>query len=88
MLDNFTPHPITQGVGPLQYKVGGGLIQKAAAAQILGKLSSQSFLELDGDAVKDPGEASAPAVLGAMPFGKGRIAFCGTRTSGRSSLSP
>lgn len=77
LLNNFTPHPITQGVGPLQYKVGGGLIQKPATAQVLGKLSAQSFLDLDGDGVKDPGEISAPAVLGAMTFGQGRIVFCG-----------
>jgi hypothetical protein len=77
LLSNFAAHPVTQGIGNLPYNVGGGLTQSPAKAQILGKLSNQSFLDLNGNGVKDPGEPSAPPVLGAMTMGSGRIVFCG-----------
>jgi hypothetical protein len=77
LLSNFTPHPVTQGVGQLSYKVGGGLTKAPAGAQVLGKLSGLSFLDLNNNGVKDAGEPAAPPVLGAMSHGQGRIVFCG-----------
>lgn len=77
LLNNFTPHPVTQGVGQLPYLVGGGLTKAPAGAQILGKLSGQSFLDLNNNGVKDAGEPAGPSVLGVMPYGQGRIVFCG-----------
>ncbi|HVG34671.1 MAG TPA: hypothetical protein VM911_16500 [Pyrinomonadaceae bacterium] len=77
LLSNFTPHPVTQGVGQLTYKVGGGLTKAPAGAQVLGKLSGQSFLDLNNNGVKDAGEPAGPPVLGAMQHGQGRIVFCG-----------
>jgi len=77
ILDTFTAHAITKGVGPLAYRVGAGLTKTPAAAHILGKLSTQSFLDLNANGVKDAGEPAAPPVLGAMAFGAGRIVFCG-----------
>jgi hypothetical protein len=77
LLNNFTPHPVTQGVGQLPYQVGGGLTKAPAGAQVLGKLSGQSFLDLNNNSVKDAGEPAGPAVLGVMLYGQGRIVFCG-----------
>lgn len=77
LLSAFTPHPITKGVGPLAYQVGGGLTTVPATAQVVGKLSAQSFLDLNGNGVKDSGEPASPGVLGVMTVGAGRIVFCG-----------
>lgn len=76
-LATFVPHPLTQGVGPLPYPAGSGLTAHPAAATILGRLAGATFLDLDDDGVKDPGEPAAPAALGVLPFGQGRIVFCG-----------
>lgn len=77
MLSTFTPHPITSGVGPIPYPGGSGVTAQPASAKILGKLSAASFLDLNDSGVKDANEPSAPAGLGVMPFGQGRIVFCG-----------
>jgi hypothetical protein len=77
MLTNYVAHPITQGVGSLFYNVGSGLIDYPADAQILGRLSAASYLDLNDNHAKDPEEPSEPSVLGVMTFGKGRIVFCG-----------
>jgi len=77
LLSSFTPHPLTNGVMPILYPGGSGLTAQPASAIVLGKLSAASFLDLDDDGVKDPGEPSAPAGLGVMPFGHGRVVFCG-----------
>lgn len=76
-LSTFTPHPVTAGVGPLNYVGGSGLTAHPASATVLGKLSIDSFLDLNDNDKQDAGEPSAPAALGVMPFGQGRIVFCG-----------
>ncbi len=76
-LSNFTPHPVTVGVGPLFYPGGSGLTAHPPTATVLGKLSADSFLDLNDNQKQDAGEPSAPAALGVMPFGDGRIVFCG-----------
>jgi hypothetical protein len=70
-------HAITVGVGDIAYGVGSGLLSYPASAQILGRLSTGSFLDLNKDDIQDSGEPSAPAVLGVMTYGAGRIVFCG-----------
>ena len=77
LLTNFVAHPITQGVGTVFYNCGSGLTSYPVTAQILGKLSSLSYLDLNNNGVQDLGEPSEPPVLGAMTYGKGRIVFCG-----------
>ncbi len=77
ILSTFAAHPLTAGVGPIAYDAGSGLISHPPAATVVGWLSAATFLDLDDDGVKDPGEPSAPAGLGVMPFGKGKIVFCG-----------
>lgn len=76
-LTNFVAHPITQGVGPIFYNCGSGLTSYPGTAQILGSLSSLSYLDLNANGVQDSGEPSEPPVLGAMAYGNGRIVFCG-----------
>lgn len=77
MLSQYVAHPITGGLGPIQYGVGSGITGKPAGATVVGSLSADSFLDLDNNGVKGPGDPAAPAVLGVMPLGLGRIVFCG-----------
>lgn len=77
MLTNYIAHPLTNGVGSLFYNVGSGLTSYPAGAQIIGRLSAASYLDLNDNNVKDPTEPSGPSVLGVMTLGKGRIVFCG-----------
>lgn len=77
VLSTFAAHPITAGVGPIFYGAGSGVLSHPASATIIGRLSAGTFLDLNNDNVKEPGEPSAPAGLGVMPWGKGRIVFCG-----------
>jgi hypothetical protein len=77
LLNTFAPHSVTAGVAPLVYRVGSGIVSHPAAARIVGWLSSDTYLDLNGNGAFDPGEPTAPAALGVMPFGSGRIVFCG-----------
>ena len=77
VLNTFATHSITNGVGPLTYMVGSGIVSQPASARIVGRLSRGSYLDLNKNGVRDSTEASAPAVLGVMPYGAGRIVFCG-----------
>ena len=76
-LGKFAPDPLTQGVDALQYLGGSGLTAQPAEAKILGWLSTEDYLDLNDNNVKDPGEPVGPAALGLLPFGQGRIVFCG-----------
>ncbi len=77
VLSKFAPHPVTVGVGPIPYGAGSGLVSHPPSASVLGWLSASTFLDLDNDGVKDPGESSAPAGLGVMPWGRGKVVFSG-----------
>lgn len=77
LLDSLVAHPITAGVGPLGYGVGSGLVAYPASAQLLGFLSVGSYLDVNENGVQDAGEPSAPPVLGILPYGTGRVVFCG-----------
>ena len=77
VLNTFAEHAITQGLEPLTYMVGSGIVSHPASATILGWLSQDSYLDLDKDGARGPTEPAAPAVLGVMPYGAGRIVFCG-----------
>lgn len=76
-LGKFAPDPLTQGVDPLQYLGGSGLTAHPAEAKILGWLSTEDYLDLNDNNVRDPDEPVGPAALGVLPFGQGRIVFCG-----------
>lgn len=70
-------HPITDDVVPFTYMVGSGIVSQPASAQIVGRLSESSYLDLNKNDRQDSTEVSAPAVLGVMTLGSGRIVFCG-----------
>ena len=76
-LNTFAEHAITQGLEPLTYLVGSGIVSHPASATIVGWLSRDSYLDLDKDGARGPTEPAAPAALGVMPYGEGRIVFCG-----------
>ena len=76
-LDSLVTHPITEGVELLGYGVGSGLVAYPATAQLLGFLSAGSYLDLNKNDVQDAGEPSAPPVFGVLPYGAGRVVFCG-----------
>ena len=76
-LTTLAEHPITDGVEPLFYMVGAGIVSQPPSAQIIGRLSESSFLDLNKNDFRDSTEVSAPAVLGVMTLGSGRIVFCG-----------
>jgi hypothetical protein len=76
-LGKFASDPLTQGVDALKYLGGSGLTAQPPEAKILGWLSTEDYLDLNDNNVKDPGEPVGPAALGILPFGQGRIVFCG-----------
>ena len=73
----FAPHPVTDGVQPIPYGAGGGLIRVPDPALILGHLAEGGFLDLNDNEALDEGEPPSPPVMGLMPFGQGRIVFAG-----------
>ncbi len=76
LLNRFSAHPITQGVGPMPYRAGGGVTRHPEHATIIGRLSRWAFLDVNGNRRPNRGEPWGPAVLGAMAHGCGRIVFC------------
>jgi hypothetical protein len=87
-LNNYVAHPITQGVGELSYIVGSALTSYPGTAQIIGRLSNLSYLDLNNNNIQDPGESSRPDVLGLMNLGSGRIVFCGDTNMWQSVPQP
>jgi hypothetical protein len=77
LLSTFAAHPVTAGVTPLAYGVGSGITAHPPSATLIGWLSSASYLDLNDDGVKEKKEPAAPAVLGVMSHGNGKIVFCG-----------
>lgn len=73
----FAPHALTAGVKPLFYEAGCGLVEYPPNAVVLGKLSAKSFLDLNGNGLKDATDKEAPEAFGLLPVGLGRIVFCG-----------
>ncbi len=73
VLDTFAPSPLTEGVGPLAWRVGSGIVSHTESVTIVGWLSEQSFVDLDGDDLLDPGEPTAPPVLAYGIHGQGRV---------------
>ena len=63
--------------GEVVYRVGSGVVAYPRYAKILGHLDADSYLDLNDNSVQDAGEPTAPAVLGIMRYGRGRILFAG-----------
>lgn len=77
VINTFVPHPITQNVVSVPYVVGSGIVTPPVGATMLGFLSQTTFLDLNDNGVKDPGEPAGAGALGIMPFGSGSIVFLG-----------
>ncbi len=77
LLNDFVSHPITDRLTEERYLVGSGVIAYPATAQIIGRLSSGTYLDLNKNDLQDAGEPTAPDVLGVLTYGAGRIVFCG-----------
>ena len=75
----FLPDPITEGAasGQLKYLSGSALVETPPEAKILAHLDASSYLDMNDNGVKDPGETAAPSVMGRMEFGLGLIVFIG-----------
>jgi hypothetical protein len=76
-LDELAPHPIAKGVRALSYGVGSAVVGAPESAEVVGRLTSDGFADLDFDDALGPGDVPAPAVLGAMKHGRGRVVFSG-----------
>ena len=77
IVDSFEPHPITAGVSTLNYGIGSGITDFPSTANILGYLSSGTYLDLNDNGMQDPGEPTNAPALGVMSSGNERIVFCG-----------
>jgi hypothetical protein len=70
-------HAIARGVGPLAYLVGSAITSAPESATIVGRLTADGWADLDLDQILGDGDLVAPAVLGAMKRGEGRMVFSG-----------
>jgi len=77
LLDSLEEHAISRGVGPLSYLVGSAIVAAPESATIVGRLTLDGWADMDFDEVKGDLDVVAPAVLGAMKRGRGRIVFSG-----------
>lgn len=77
LLDSLDRHPIARDAGQLVYGVGSAIVEAPESAVIVGRLTSRGYADLDFDEAESPGDIVAPAVLGAMKRGHGRVVFSG-----------
>jgi hypothetical protein len=75
----FVPDPVTEGLddGSLAFAAGSGVVQIPAEAKILAHLDEDSWLDVNGNEIRDSGEPVAPAVMGRMSIGAGLVIFMG-----------
>jgi len=78
-ISQFAAHPIAEGVSSVVYGEGSGVREDSlpSSAEIIGWLSDETWLDMNGNGSLDPGEPSGSAALGVMTVGSGRIAFIG-----------
>lgn len=69
-------HAIVSGVDRLPY-IGSGATLWPDGADILGHLSPDTYLDMNDNDQRDPGEPSGSVALGAMAYGTGKLVFCG-----------
>jgi hypothetical protein len=78
-ISQFAAHPIAEGVSSVLYAEGSGVREDGlpSSAEIIGWLSDETWLDMNGNGILDPGEPSGSAALGVMSYESGRIAFIG-----------
>jgi len=78
VVEEFAPHPVTQGLGPVVYDEGTAL-EVEGAWTVLAFSGASTWLELDGDGERDPVEPAGPLpVMAAREYGSGRIVVIGS----------
>jgi hypothetical protein len=82
----FADHSITNGVTNIQYFAGSGLVSYPKEANIIGWLSNDTFIDLNGNNLPEEGEPFGAAVLGYLDFNDGVILFLGD-TNGLEGVS-
>lgn len=78
LLSQLVPHAMTAGADVLDVSGGTGLLQWGEQVEVLGQLSPQSFLDLNGDGQWEAGEPPAAPALATVRFGRGVVVFLGT----------
>jgi hypothetical protein len=77
-IDRFVSHPLTRNVRDVPYLVGSAIVGAASEKMLLlGFLSKRTYLDMNGDRRKNPGEPEGAAVLGVLEFGRGVVVFLG-----------
>ncbi len=79
IVNNFTPHIITDYISSIDYIAGSVLTNsdKNPDIEILGWLGEDDYADLNFNGVKDDNEPSAPPVMGILNYPKSRIFFIG-----------
>lgn len=78
LMDWFAPHPASEGLPPFPMQGGTGLLAWDEFAEPLGFLSEGSYLDLDGNGRRDPGEPLAAPALALRRYGQGTVVFLGS----------
>ena len=76
----FSTHPLVAGVSSLDFSLAGsGIVapEKNPALEIVGWLSGDTLLDLNGNGAADPGEPYGAAVMGVLHHPTARITFIG-----------
>lgn len=79
VVNTFTPHEITDNLTSFSY-IAGSVITNADQnpnIQILGRLDQNDYADLNMNGIKDPGEPTAPPVMGILNYPESRVFFIG-----------
>jgi hypothetical protein len=79
IVNNFTPHIITENISSIDYIAGSVLTNsdKNPDIEILGWLGEDDYADLNFNGVKDDNEPSAPPVMGILHLPNSHIFFIG-----------
>lgn len=74
----FSQHAITAGVSNIPYMVGSAIANKDKSNMtILGSLSADDYVDMNGNNIKDAGDLIAAPVMGILHHPKSKIFFIG-----------
>jgi hypothetical protein len=78
MITDLVPHELTEGITQLDYAVGSVLVNDADPnIEVLGRLRTTDYGDLNSNGIKDADEPFAPAVMGILHYPNSRIFFMG-----------
>jgi hypothetical protein len=76
-LDTPLEHPVMQGVRDWYGSLMNGIIEWPSTAVIVARFPETSYTDLNRNEVADPDEPRGAVLMGVMPYGEGKILFCG-----------